>query len=70
MNQYVLTSGIPTAGEAFEFTSESWENTPPNWKARERYTLKGDSLEHTFEFTPLNKPFEIYSQATLSRIKN
>jgi hypothetical protein len=68
VNQYVLTSD-PKTGEVIELTSESCENTPPGWKARERYAVKGDTLEHTFHLSPPNKPFEVYSRATLFRVK-
>jgi hypothetical protein len=66
VNQYTLTRG-GKPGEPIELTSESCENTPPGWRARERYTLKGDSLEHTFELAAPNKPFELYARATLVR---
>ena len=68
VNQYVLTSDA-VAGDVIELTSESCENTPPGWKARERYTIKGDRLEHTFELAPPGKPFKVYTQASLTRLK-
>jgi hypothetical protein len=68
VNQYVLTSD-PTGGELVELTSESCENAPPGWKARERYTVKGDDLEHTFELAPPGKPFAVYTRAKLSRAR-
>jgi hypothetical protein len=68
VNQYVLTSDLK-AGEVIELTSEACENTPPGWKARERYTVKGETLEHTFHLAPPNKPFEVYTRAALARGK-
>src|SRR5262249_13788466 len=67
VNQYVLTSD--PNGVLIELTSESCENTPPGWKARERYTVKGDDLEHTFELPAPGKPFEVYTRAKLSRVR-
>ncbi len=66
VNQYVLTSD-PNVGGVIELTSESCENSPSGWKVRERYTVTGDTLDHTFESAPPNKPFEIYVHARLSR---
>jgi hypothetical protein len=68
VNHYVLTSD-PNGGEFIELTSESCENAPPGWKARERYTVKGDALEHTFELAPPDKPFAVYTRAKLSRVR-
>jgi hypothetical protein len=67
VNQYVLTSE-PKPGEVLEFTSESCENAP-GWKARERYTMRGDKLEQTFELAAPNQALEVYSRATYSRVK-
>jgi hypothetical protein len=69
VNQYVLSKGDDQVKDALELTSESCENTPPGWKARERYVFKDQSLEHTFELAPPNKPFEIYTRASLSRAR-
>ena len=68
VNQYILTSD-PDRGELIELTSETCENAPPGWKARERYAVKGDTLEHTFELAPPDKPFALYTRAKLSRVR-
>jgi hypothetical protein len=66
VNQYTLTSDPRTDGK-IELTSESCENTPPGWRARETYTITGDTLAHTFELAAPEKPFERYTSATLKR---
>ena len=68
VNQYV---GEPVPGEtAFRFETESIENIPPGWRARETYRLvSADEFLETFELSPPGKPFEIYSQCRLRRIK-
>jgi hypothetical protein len=68
VNQYVLTSD-PNGGELIELTSESCENAPPGWKARERYSVKRDDLEHTFELASPGKPYAVYTRAKLSRVR-
>jgi hypothetical protein len=68
VNQYVLTSD-PNGGEPIELTSESCENAPQGWKARERYAVRGDELDHTFELAPPGKPFATYTRAKLSRVR-
>jgi hypothetical protein len=69
VNQYTLTSD-PKADRTLQFTSDSCENTPAGWRARETYRISGDTLEHTFELAAPNKPFERYTIATLKRAKN
>jgi hypothetical protein len=66
VNQYALSSD-PKAGGTIELTSESCENTPPGWRARETYKVSGDTLDHTFELAPPGKPFERYVTASLKR---
>jgi hypothetical protein len=66
VNQYTLTSD-PKAGDTLELTSESCENTPPGWRARETYKVIGDALDHTFELAAPDKPFERYATASLKR---
>jgi hypothetical protein len=68
VNQYTLTTNPKTDGK-IELTSESCENAPLGWKARETYKLTGDTLEHTFELAAPGKPFERYTAATLKRQK-
>jgi hypothetical protein len=66
VNQYTLTSE-PKVDAKIALTSESCENTPPGWKARETYQVEGDILRHTFELAAPDKPFERYTTATLKR---
>lgn len=66
VNQYTLTSDPKDEG-ALVLTSESCENTPPGWQARESYKVTGDTLTHTFELAAPGKPFERYSSASLKR---
>ncbi len=68
VNQYHLSSD-PKADGKIELTSESCENAPPGWKARETYKVSGDTLEHTFELAAPGKPFDRYTSATLKRRK-
>jgi hypothetical protein len=69
VNQYTLTSD-PKADGKLVLTSESCENAPPGWRARETYKVSGDTLEHTFELAAPGKPFERYAAATLKRRQN
>lgn len=69
VNQYTLTND-PKADGKIELTSETCENTPPGWKARETYKLVGETLEDRFELAAPGKPFERYTTATLKRRPN
>ena len=52
------------------FTTESIENIPAGWRARETYIVHGaDEFEEIFELAQAGKPFEVYSRARLKRIK-
>ena len=66
VNEYVLTSD-PKDGKKIELTSETSENSPAGWKARETYKLSGDTLEHVFELAAPGKPFEPHTTATLKQ---
>lgn len=51
------------------FTSESVENVPSGFRARETLRLMGpDRLEETFELAPPGKDFSIYSSSSLTRV--
>ena len=68
VNQYVQ-EGEPSAG-TIVFTTESIENIPPGWRARETYVLHGpDEFEEIFELAEPEKAFELYSRARLKRVK-
>ena len=52
------------------FTTESIENIPAGWRARETYIVHGpDEFEEVFELAEAGKPFELYSRARLKRVK-
>ena len=67
VNQYILES-ISSDGRTFTFVTETIENIPKGWKARETYTFndKGELLE-VFDLAEPDKDFELYSKATLSK---
>jgi hypothetical protein len=68
VNQYVQ-EGEPSAG-TLVFTTESIENIPPGWRARETYVVHGrDAFEEIFELAEPGKAFELYSRARLKRVK-
>ena len=51
-------------------TTESIENIPPGWRARETYIFHGaDEVEEIFELSEAGKPFAVYSRARLKRVK-
>jgi hypothetical protein len=65
VNQYVQQSD-----SALVFTSESIENIPAGWRARETYVVNGpDEFQEIFELSPPGKPFEVYSHARFTRVK-
>ncbi len=52
------------------FTSETIENIPPGWRARETYILHGpDDLEEIFELAEAGKEFAVYSRTRLKRVR-
>ena len=68
VNQYAQDSD--SAGQRLVFTTESIENIPPGWRARETYLVhRPDEFEEVFELAPPDKPFELYSLARLTRVK-
>jgi hypothetical protein len=68
VTHYVQQPG--TAEGKLLFATESIENIPQGWRARETYTFMGsDELEEVFELAPPDKPFEEYSRARLKRVK-
>jgi len=57
-------------GDALAFTTTTIENIPPGWQARETYELRSpDSLSETFELAAPGKPFGVYSESALERVK-
>lgn len=69
VNQYMLDS-ISADGKTLVFTTESIENFPAGWKAKETYKLTGkDEFTEIFELAAPGKPFSVYSESTLKRKK-
>ena len=69
VNQYVLAQARPDGNELV-FVTESIENVPAGFRARETYRFIGaDELEEVFELAEPNKEFELYSRANLTRVK-
>ena len=68
VNQYVQEP--PSADGTLVFVTESIENIPAGWRARETYRFIGpDEFEEVFELSEPGKPFELYSRAKLKRVK-
>ena len=68
VNQYVQET--QAADRTLVFVTESIENIPTGWRARETYTLLGaDEFEELFELAEAGKPFELYSRTRLKRVK-
>jgi hypothetical protein len=68
VNQYVQED--PAGEQALVFVTESIENVPSGWRARETYNFIGaDEFEEVFELAAPGKPFELYSRARLRRAK-
>ncbi len=67
VNQYVSTSAD---GKAIVFTSESIENIPSGWRARETYKMVGpDEFIEVFELAEPGKDFQIYTEGRFQRKK-
>jgi outer membrane protein assembly factor BamB len=67
VNQYVM---LPTtAGGKLVFESETFENVPATWKARETYeVISPDEFIETFELSQGEKPYEAYSRTRFKRV--
>ena len=69
VNQYVHTS-TSKDGMTIVFTSESIENVPAGFRARETYTILGsDEFTEVFETAEPGKDFEVYSEGHFKRKK-
>lgn len=67
VNQYRLESISPDF-LSFSFLSESIENIPPGWRAKESYkVISADEFIETFELAEPGKDFEVYTQCHLMR---
>jgi len=68
VNQYV--EDADSSPNKLVFTTESIENIPAGWRARETYLVHGpDEFEEVFELAEVGKPFELYSRTRLKRAK-
>lgn len=68
VNQYV--EDADSSPTRVVFTTESIENIPAGWRARETYLVRGpDEFEEVFELAENGAPFEVYSRARLRRVK-
>lgn len=69
VNEYVTTN-LSQDGKIISFTSESIENIPSGWRARETYTILGaDEFVEVFELAEPGKDFEKYSEGRFRRKK-
>jgi len=68
VNQYALEPSA--AADRVVFTSESIENIPAGFRARETYMFSGNNqFEEIFEVAEPGKDFEVYSRSRLTRVK-
>lgn len=68
VNHYVAATAA-IEGDALVMNSESIENIPAGWRARESYKFIGsDGFEEIFELAEPGKEFEIYSHNRLKRV--
>jgi hypothetical protein len=69
VNQYVMTSSS-VDGKTIVFTSESIENIPAGYKARETCKILGpDEFRESFEIAEPGKDFEVYNESHFKRKK-
>ncbi len=67
VNQYVMTSSSAD-GKTIVFTSESIENIPAGFRARETYKILGaEEFIEAFEIAEPGKDFELYSEGHFKR---
>ena len=67
VNQYVMTTSNAD-GKTIVFTSESIENIPAGFRARETYKILGpDEFKEVFEVAEPGKNFELYSEGHFKR---
>jgi hypothetical protein len=68
VNQYVMDYLAPD-GKTIVFTTESIENIPAGWRARETYqVLSPDEFTETFELAEPGKDFELYVKSQFKRL--
>jgi hypothetical protein len=67
---FVNTYAGASSGDQIVLTSDSIENIPAGWRARETYRkLSDDEFEEIFELAGPGKSFEIYSRSRLRRVE-
>lgn len=67
VNQYLLDSISPDQ-KTIVFVTESIENIPAGWKAKETYRILSENeLEETFELAEPGKVYEVYSKVLLKK---
>ena len=67
VNQYRMDS-ISADGKRIVFISESIENIPAGWRAKETYDIINDNqIQETFELAEPKKEFQVYSKVLLKR---
>lgn len=67
VNEFKLES-MSADGKTIVFVTESIENIPAGYRARETYVFVSDNeFTETFEIAPPNGSFSLYSKATLKR---
>jgi hypothetical protein len=67
VNQYVTTN-ISADGKTIVFTSETIENIPSGWRARETYRIVSpDEFTELFELAEPGKDFQTYSEGRFQR---
>lgn len=68
VNQYVLDR-LADDGQMVSFITESIENIPAGWRARETYYFSGPgALREVFELAAPGGEFELYSESHLQRV--
>ena len=68
VNQYILDK-LAEDSQTISFVTESIENIPPGWKARETYhILSPDEFVEVFELAPPGKEFELYTENRFQRV--
>jgi len=68
VNQYLLESVSPD-GKTIVFVTESIENIPAGWRARETYRLSEQSFTENFDLAEAGKDFQPYSNAAFVKQK-
>lgn len=69
VNEYLLDSISPDQ-KTIVFVTESIENIPSGWKAKETYrVLSENELEESFELAEPGKDYAVYSKVLLKKVK-